>query len=212
MVPSWVTAGVVACALMRRDNNLPVENRQEVANVEAQAFLDAAEVHPHFELSLLLAVGYVESRFAPGGSQQDRDLGMWGVYQLLDHDLVCYGTPERHRVWVAGRRRHRGHWEWRVRHHDDPSRCTVEQTARRSVLLDPAQNIRIGVAQLQHRWEQNHARRGRLVANGNWVATYYLGSVPTRRPDVRRYLGYARAVHRGEAIMQGRLEFCRNAD
>jgi len=202
---AWITAAVVACAIARGDVNIPRPDRAEVARVEAEAFVVAAT--EHVTLRTLLAVGHVESRFNPSGSQRDRDGGVWGVMQILERSLICPSRPERI-TWRTGRgRRHRLHV--RYIHHDDPTRCTPEQTARRAQLLDPTWNIRHGASMLETFWARVHAGRYRRATVAAWVGSYYVGSVPARRREMRQYLQYARRVRRAEGVMQRRLEQCR---
>lgn len=178
-MPGWVTIGIVTCSLLLRDNNLPREQRGQVARIEAEAFL--TNVRPHIALETLLAIAYVESRFNPLGSQTDRDHAMWGVMQLSDPAVVCRGR----------------------RGHDDPRRCSAAIAARRALLLDPATNIRLGAAQLAWRWRQNQH------AGALWVGAYYWGSVPPNPRSNLRFMAYVRRVHSAERIMRARLARCR---
>jgi soluble lytic murein transglycosylase-like protein len=51
-------------------------------------------VQPHVSLSLLMAVGWVESRFSPTGSAADRRSRHYGVMQIFcDHDCNSYLDP-----------------------------------------------------------------------------------------------------------------------
>lgn len=87
MMP-WITVAIVACAIVHGDNNIPMVDRDRIATIEAQAFVRATTTH--VPLLTLLAVGYVESRFSPTGSQRDRARGWWGVMQIAEH----HPTPE----------------------------------------------------------------------------------------------------------------------
>lgn len=176
------TLAVVACAILAPHSHARTE---EIARIEAQAFIEAAT--PHVPLETLLGVAWAESRFGPDGSQTDRDLGVWGVMQLLAPELRCFNR----------------------RGHDDPRRCSPDVLRRRVALLDPATNITLGAAQLEHRRRQwRHHTYASL-----WVGAYYVGSIPhTAGPAFGQFLRYARRVRIAESFMRARLEQCRSAE
>jgi hypothetical protein len=215
-MPSWVTAAIVACALLRGDHNIPVANRDEIANAEAVAFM--AAVQPHLPLDLLLGVGRVESRFNPMGSQLDRDHGVFGVLQLLNPHLRCWGRPQRTEwwSWTRGTRHHRRRHVHHVRfvRHDDPAACTPAQTAARAILFDPAENIRRGALLLERRYAQVHAGRHSARVYAAWPGAYWHGSVPRRnqRRVMRQFFGYAGRVSGASRQMHHQLEQCRDED
>ena len=83
---------IVTCAILGHGHHLPVENRADVARVEAEAFV--AAVQPHVSLELLLAVGYTESRFGPTGSAADIRSHHYGVMQIFcASDCESYLDP-----------------------------------------------------------------------------------------------------------------------
>lgn len=181
----WITVAIVACAIVHGDNNIPMIDRDRIATIEAQAFVQAAT--SHVPLLTLLAGGYVESRFSPTGSQRDRDNGWWGVMQIAEPSLRCWGRTR----------------------HDDPAFCTPEQLEARGRLLDPAWNIAHAARMLETAWERAHAgHRSRAVTAG-WPGAYYWGSVPTRRRALRRYFHYVGLIRHGERVMLHRIQRCR---
>lgn len=80
MLIPWLTIPIIACALTHGDTNLPRDNRDELARIEAQAFLDADA--PGSSFMDVVAISYVETRFNPTGSESDRRRGYWGVMQI----------------------------------------------------------------------------------------------------------------------------------
>ncbi len=89
---SPVSAAIVACAILGPGHHIPLENRAEIARVEAESFL--ANVQPHIGLELLLGVAWTESRFSPTGSARDRANHVYGILQIrCDHDCDSYLDP-----------------------------------------------------------------------------------------------------------------------
>lgn len=174
---AWVTRAVVVCVLSHRGSHLPAEERETVAD----AFM--ASVQPHVPLTLLMAVGYAESRWNPHGSQLDRNHGMWGVMQLFAPELRCLDRRGRDRV----------------------HRCSSLTRERRDRMLDPVVNIRRGALLLERRWQQNHRSGPR------WVGSYYFGSVPAAATDVARFERYVTLVRSAEAIVSSWMYECRSA-
>jgi len=209
-MPTWITAAIVACSLLRGDHNVPMANRDEIAHAEAVAFM--AAVQPHLSLDLLLGVGYVESRFNPTGSQRDRDNGVFGVMQLLAPQLRCWGRPQRTEWWTWRRHHRRRVHHVRFIRHDDPAACTETQTAARAVMFDPGENIRRGSSLLLRRYTQTQAARHSARVYANWVGSYWHGSVPLRRQRrlLREFFRYAGRVNGASNRMHHQLEQCRN--
>jgi hypothetical protein len=208
-MPGWITVAIVACAILRGDHNVPMTNREQIANAEAVAFM--AAVQPHLSLDLLLGVGYVESRFNPNGSQTDRNNGVFGVLQLLAPQLRCWGRPQRVDWWTWTRHHRRRVHHVRFVRHDDQTACTEAQTAARARLLDPAENIRLGASLLERRYTQVHAARHSARIYAAWIGAYWRGSVPLRnqRRILRQFFQYAGRVNRASHQMHHQLEQCR---
>jgi len=157
---------VVVCVLSMRPSHAPPAQREEIA----RAFI--ANVQPHVSLELLLAVGYVESRWNPTGSALDRARGMFGIMQLFEPRLVCrnrWGRPNERR-------------------------CTEVQTLERERILDPAVNVRRGALLLEHRWRQFHVGHER-----DWVGAYTVGHVPS--PATPTFVSYAVRVRAARGLV-----------
>ena len=82
-------AEIVACVILAHGSHV---HDAEVARVEAEAFI--ANVQPHVPLELLLAVGYVESRFGVRGSARDVSNQVFGIMQIrCENDYDSYFDP-----------------------------------------------------------------------------------------------------------------------
>jgi soluble lytic murein transglycosylase-like protein len=164
---------VIVCVLAMRPSHAPPAQREAIA----QAFL--ANVQPHVPLDLLLAVGYVESRWNPTGSRADRERGMFGVMQLFAPTLVCHDRVGR----------------------PNERRCTRAQREARERMLDPSINVRRGATLLEHRWRLNHHGHAR-----DWVGAYTVGSVPD--PITPTFARYVLAVHRARGLVRSWAREC----
>lgn len=107
----WLTVPIIACALTHGDTNLPRDNRDELARIEAQAFLDADA--PGSSFMDVLAIAYTETRFNPTGSDGDRRRGYWGVMQIEcsrcgNHLQQTLLDPRKNILFGAGLLRRRG--------------------------------------------------------------------------------------------------------